>query len=165
MGQTVVPIVRRIFMIIGCLVPILIFPSCSADETQPDPSAGETVSEGKIKGPEKRFRSVSGAEAQTIINKNDDLIVIDVRTPQERNQVRIVGSQLVAIGDVLRGRLILDKDRPVLVICAVGGRSYIAGKALLAMGHQEVYNLDGGIEAWWRAGLPVETGPEKRRKD
>jgi len=64
----------------------------------------------------------------------------------------------------MRGRLDVPKEQPILVVCAIGGRSYIVSKTLLAMGHHEVYNLDGGIESWWRAGLPVETGSEDRKK-
>ena len=109
---------------------------------------------------EKIFRSIKGKEAQSLMETKDDLLVIDVRTPQERKQVRLAGSQLVPIGDVMRGRLKVPKEQPLLVICAVGGRSYIVSKTLIAMGHREIYNLDGGIEAWWRAGLPVETGAE-----
>lgn len=74
--------------------------------------------------------------------------------------MRLTNSQFVPIGEVMRGRLNVPKDTPLLVVCAVGGRSYIVSKALIAMGHKEIYNLDGGIEAWWRAGYPVETGPE-----
>jgi len=51
-----------------------------------------------------------------------------------------------------------------MLLCAVGGRSYIAGKVLISRGYREVYNLDGGIEAWRRAGFAVLKGPEDREK-
>lgn len=143
-------------------VGALIFSSCSAEEDKPAPSSA-VVSESQNQALKNTFRSVSGAEAQAMIEQNKNLLVIDVRTPQERAQVRLSGSELIPIGDVMRGRLTAPKDQPILVVCAVGGRSYIAGKALRAMGHQEVYNLDGGLEAWRRAQLPLETGPEDRK--
>jgi rhodanese-related sulfurtransferase len=43
----------------------------------------------------------------------------------------------------------------VFVYCAAGGRSAEAAAALKQLGHREVYNLAGGIDAWERAGLPV----------
>ncbi len=139
----------------------LLLMSCSAEENQPPPSP---VSPESVKPPvERQFRSISGLEAQSLIDQKEELLVLDVRTPQERSQVRISDSQLVPIGDVMRGRLAVPKEQPILVVCAVGGRSYVVGKALLAMGHQEVYNLEGGIEAWRRARLPVETGRESRQ--
>ena len=137
----------------------VVISSCNAENdgkqsATKDSKNSEKVTEQKI------FKSISTPEAQSLIEKNVDLLIIDVRTPQERKQVRLTNSTLVPIGDVMRGRLNVEKDQPLLVVCAVGGRSYIVSKALIAMGHREIYNLEGGIEAWWRAGYPVETGPE-----
>lgn len=95
-----------------------------------------------------------------MIKNRKDLQVIDVRTPQERKQFRIADTRLVPVGDVMRGVFNGDPDKPVMLICAVGGRSYIAGKVMYARGYRQVYNLEGGIESWRRAGLPVETDPE-----
>lgn len=106
------------------------------------------------------FRTISAVEAASIIEQNKDILILDVRTPQERKQVRITGSKLVPVGDVIRGKFETDADQPIMLVCAVGGRSYFAGKVMISRGYQEVYNLDGGIEAWRRVGLPVELGPE-----
>ncbi len=106
------------------------------------------------------FRTISAVEAASIIEQNKDILILDVRTPQERKQVRISGSKLVPVGDVIRGKFETDADQPIMLVCAVGGRSYFAGKVMISRGYQEVYNLDGGIEAWRRVGLPVEKGPE-----
>ncbi|MBT8361804.1 MAG: rhodanese-like domain-containing protein [Desulfobacterales bacterium] len=106
------------------------------------------------------FQSISVTEVYKLIEQKTDLSLIDVRTPQERKQMRIAGSRLVPVGDVIRGKVIFPPDKPVILVCAVGGRSYIAGKALVSRGFSRIYNMDGGIEAWRRAGLPLERGPE-----
>ena len=106
------------------------------------------------------FRTVSAAEAAELIRTRDNLEVIVVRTPQERRQLRIADTRLVPVGDVIRGVFEADPDKPLMLICAVGGRSYVAGKVMFARGYREIYNLEGGIESWRRAGLPLETGPE-----
>ena len=49
----------------------------------------------------------------------------------------------------------LQKDRPVLVYCASGGRSALSGKVLKDMGYTEVYNI-GGFKDWVEAGGEVE---------
>jgi thioredoxin len=49
----------------------------------------------------------------------------------------------------------LDKSRPVYVYCLSGGRSGAAAEALRAQGYQAI-NLQGGMTAWRKAGLPVE---------
>ena len=49
----------------------------------------------------------------------------------------------------------LSKDRPVILHCASGGRSALAGQTLRSMGYAEVYNL-GGFKDWVEAGGEVE---------
>jgi rhodanese-related sulfurtransferase len=49
----------------------------------------------------------------------------------------------------------LRQDKTVIVYCASGGRSALAGKTLLEMGYKDVRNL-GGFKDWAEAGLPVE---------
>ncbi len=48
----------------------------------------------------------------------------------------------------------LRRDRPVVVMCASGGRAALAAKTLKDMGFTEVYNA-GGFKDWQEAGLPV----------
>ena len=52
----------------------------------------------------------------------------------------------------------LPRDRPLLIICASGGRSGMASAHLNANGYIST-NVVGGMIAWQRAGLPVRRGP------
>jgi rhodanese-related sulfurtransferase len=52
----------------------------------------------------------------------------------------------------------LPKDRPLLVMCHVGGRSAAATAYLIRSGWTNAINVAGGIDAWERAGLPVRRG-------
>jgi len=103
----------------------------------------------------KIFRSIGPEEAMRLLQSRDDIVFLDVRTLQERSQGAIPGSKLVSIFDLVQGKLSLPKDKPVLLVCAVGGRSYAAGQVLSRQGYREVYNLSGGINAWYKAGLPI----------
>jgi rhodanese-related sulfurtransferase len=144
-----------------CLITLallLVSPGCSEGES----SAGLQGEEGQSAHPV--FRTISPAEAAAMIEARDDLLVIDVRTEPERQQVRIAETDFVPVGDVIRGVFRAEPDRPIMLLCAVGGRSYIAGKVLIGRGYREVYNLDGGIEAWRRAGFAVLSGPEERQE-
>jgi rhodanese-related sulfurtransferase len=105
--------------------------------------------------PAKLFKSISPLEANALLQKRNDVLFLDVRTPQERAQGAIAGSELVSIWDLIQGRISLPKDKAILLVCAVGGRSYAAGKILSQRGYQEVYNLSGGINAWYKQGLPI----------
>ena len=160
------------YLILLCLfVAVLLFlPGCSGGEDKQSQNSSQTTKQevsGTISSKTEKksssvFRTIKSPEAYELLKVKSDLVFLDVRTPQERNQARIEGSKLVEIGNVMRGKLSVPKDRPLLLVCAVGGRSWVAGKTLSAMGYQEVYNLDGGIEAWYRAGFPVELGPERK---
>jgi len=53
----------------------------------------------------------------------------------------------------------LPVDRPLLVVCHVGGRSAAVAGYLLRSGRANVVNVAGGMDAWQQAGLPVRRGP------
>jgi len=104
---------------------------------------------------EKIFRSISPVDAMRMLQQRDDIVFLDVRTPEERSRGYIPGSQLVSFNDVAMGKLPIPKDKAVLLVCAVGGRSYFAGQMLSTKGYKEVYNLSGGVKKWYQSGLPL----------
>ena len=57
----------------------------------------------------------------------------------------------------------LPDDRPLLVMCAVGGRSARATDFLVANGYPQAVNVAGGITAWNAAGLPGAHGTRRAR--
>lgn len=94
-------------------------------------------------------------QAQTLLKQKPDLMLLDVRTPEEFQQGHINQAQNVDFyqnfGDQLSK---LDKKREYLVYCAVGGRSAKAVNQMREQGFK-VYDLKGGLKAWLAAGLPV----------
>jgi rubrerythrin len=83
--------------------------------------------------------------------------LLDVRQPKEYEQGHMPGAKLIPIGDLERRLAELDRDTPIIVYCATGGRSRIAAQMLAGKGFGKVYNLSGGIKAWKRE---VAVGPE-----
>lgn len=83
--------------------------------------------------------------------------VVDVRTPQEFNAGHIQGAKNLDFYSAQFGAEVskLDKNKPVYVYCAVGGRSASAAGMLVKQGFTKVYDLAGGIESWKRAGKKV----------
>ena len=53
----------------------------------------------------------------------------------------------------------LPADRPLLVVCHLGGRSGAVAGYLIRAGRTDVVNVAGGMDAWESAGLPVRRGP------
>lgn len=82
--------------------------------------------------------------------------LLDVREPFEfSGDGHIEGAHLIPLS-ALNGRLNeIPKDRPVVCICRSGNRSMFAAEMLQRSGHENVYNLGGGMFGWRRAGLPV----------
>ncbi len=83
--------------------------------------------------------------------------VVDVREPSEYAQGRVPGVVPIPMGQ-LPGRLgELDREAPVLVVCASGGRSSAMTDVLTAAGF-DAASVAGGTNAWIEAGRPVERG-------
>ncbi len=101
------------------------------------------------------LRNISPAEAKQLIEEHDRLLILDIRTPEERAQGTIADSTLVSIWDIAYNRERFPTDKPLLLFCATGGRSFMAGQLLARRGYREIYNLSGGIVDWHRQGLPV----------
>lgn len=72
--------------------------------------------------------------------------LLDVRTPEEWANGKIASSKCVNFMDASFKKNIeaLDKNKPVFVYCAAGGRSTKAKKVLQEAGFKEIYNLVGG---------------------
>jgi rhodanese-related sulfurtransferase len=51
----------------------------------------------------------------------------------------------------------MDRDKKWLIFCASSGRSAMATVVLQEMGFKNVKNINGGMNAWKAAGLPVTT--------
>ena len=88
--------------------------------------------------------------------------LIDVRTPEEFHEIRAVGARNLPL-DTLTSTSMLQarttpEEQPLYLICAVGGRSGWACEMTMAAGYDNVVNVEGGTQAWYLAGLPVERG-------
>jgi rhodanese-related sulfurtransferase len=105
----------------------------------------------------RKYRALAPTEAVRVMNQ-DGALVLDVREDNEFTGGRIAGARHIPLG-VLKKR-VADierfKESPVLVYCRTGARSAVAASQLVAAGFTDVTNLQGGIQAWQSAGLPVK---------
>jgi rhodanese-related sulfurtransferase len=90
--------------------------------------------------------------------RQGDVPLIDVRQPEEWEEVRAPGAVLIPLADVAERIEEIPADDTVYVICKSGGRSAKAAELLRARGIDAV-NVAGGTMAWVEAGHPVESGP------
>lgn len=96
------------------------------------------------------------AAMQYINHKN--ALVLDVREQNEYDAGHILNSKLIPVGKILEriGELEKYRERPVVVVCRSGQRSASACAVLGKQGFAQAYNLNGGVMAWQKAGLPLE---------
>lgn len=82
--------------------------------------------------------------------------LLDVRQDDEWQAGHIEGAQHVPLGQLAASLADVPTDRPVVTVCRSGHRSAIAARGLSARGIR-AENLDGGVEAWAKAGYPLRT--------
>jgi rhodanese-related sulfurtransferase len=86
--------------------------------------------------------------------KDDDVVIIDVRTSTEYNEEHLPNALNIDLNtEDMRNQVSkLDKSKKYLLYCRSGQRSQIASNIFIELGINKVYLLKGGIEAWKDAG-------------
>lgn len=136
-------------IILVLISAVLVLTGCSSSGGGNSSSAGSGVADGAI--------SVMDFKSKMDEMSNEQLI--DLRTHGELHSIGpLAGAQNL---DYNAGRLngalsSLNKEAPVMVYCASGGRSAKAYTLLKQFGFKEVYDMEGGIRAWQQAGYPTE---------
>ncbi len=83
-----------------------------------------------------------------------DFHLLDVREDDEWTAGHIEGAQHIPLGQLGERLAELPTGRRVVAVCRSGGRSGAAVRALKQRGY-DAENLDGGVTAWSKAGLPL----------
>ena len=91
--------------------------------------------------------------------ENEDLQLVDVRTPEEIEAGMIEGAENIDFRNPeFRNNIDkLDKNKPIAVYCGAGGRSGKTGALLQELGFKEIYDLTGGFSLWEAEEFPVAT--------
>jgi rhodanese-related sulfurtransferase len=94
-----------------------------------------------------------------------DVLILDVREPDEYNAMHIRGSLFAPRGilesaaewgfDDTIPELVKARDREVVIVCRSGNRSVLAGRTLQLMGYQKVKSLKTGLRGWNDYELPM----------
>ena len=94
--------------------------------------------------------------ADAAVSVEGGALLLDVREPDEWEAGHAPGAQHIPLGQLGARFEELPKDRSIVCVCRVGGRSARATEALRGAGY-DVVNLTGGMQAWAAAGQPVVT--------
>ncbi len=100
-------------------------------------------------------------EVNEYLNEGNNPVLLDVRGLDEWERGHLKRSVHIPRGELeYKAELAMpDKSREVIVICAGGVRSLLAGETLKALGYEKVISMDGGYGDWEDAHLPAEIPP------
>jgi len=101
-------------------------------------------------------KDVTAKDAKALMDKNKNIFLLDVRTPQENSQGRLPGTVLIPINEIERRIAEVPKNKTIMVYCAVGSRSKPVAEFLSRNGYKDVYNMTDGIVGWYRNGFPLQ---------
>jgi len=122
------------------------------------------------------YTNVDVSTARQMIEEGE-VFLLDVRTPAEFNTAHIEGAVLIPLKNVpaqdpvelpaeelLEARISeVPNDKKILVHCKTGGRSATACNLLINASYENVYNMEGGINAWMISGYSVDVGAIKAK--
>ena len=104
------------------------------------------------------FYRITISEAKEMMN-DGETVVIDVRNPDEYQGGHVPGATLIPVNSVFARREELPADKKIIFVCAVGQRSALASEMAAAAGlpADRIYNMEGGTDAWRKAGEAIES--------
>ncbi|MFP4322195.1 MAG: rhodanese-like domain-containing protein [Anaerolineales bacterium] len=101
--------------------------------------------------------ALSAADVRAKLDDKSQIMIVDVRTPDEHKSGVINGARLIPLQKLEAQMSKLPQDREIICVCRSGARSGTAARKLKAAGYNAV-NMKGGMLAWERAGYPVKRG-------
>ena len=120
-------------------------------------SAGTTLGQTFQQKPVTNLTTIDSKGAKALLAQQPKVIILDVRTPPEfagghlKNALNLDYNQ----PDFANRLAQLDKNRPYLVYCAVGGRSSKAARLMQQMGFKQIINVSEGYTSLKKAGVAV----------
>lgn len=93
--------------------------------------------------------------------KDPELLVLDVRSPEEYAAGHVPGAVNVPYDQVAARLAEIPKDKDVVLYCRSGRRTGIAAEVLESNGYTRLRRLQGDLEAWMKAGRPIEAAARK----
>ena len=102
-------------------------------------------------------REISVADASA--KRDAGAFILDVREPDEWNQVHIPGATLIPLGELASRVNEVPTDQEIVVVCRSGNRSQQGRDILLSAGLEQVTSMAGGMNQWSAAGFETASGP------
>ena len=136
-----------IITILIALISILMLSGCKFTNEAPLDSSPE--SQEQTPAETATYIKITPEQAKEIMDTEDDIVILDVRTQEEFDTGHIEDAVLIPNTEIRDKAedILKDKDQTILVYCRSGNRSQMAAAELISMGYTKVYDF-GGIIDW-----------------
>lgn len=114
-----------------------------------------------VQDAKKRVRETNVADVKARLDREDPIVLVDVREDHEWNEGHLPGAVHLGRGILERDaeERFPDKSAEIVLYCGGGFRSALAADNLQKMGFTKVLSMDGGIRGWREAGHPTVKSP------
>ena len=143
------PQILRLVPIAILLIGMMLAGCTAAPEVETLPAPAEN-------SPANTWEEISVAEAEARYSAG--AFMLDVRQPEEWEEIHIPGATLIPLGELSQRLGELPKDQEIVVYCRSGNRSKSGAEILAKTGFSGVTSMAGGITQWSTAGYPTESG-------
>ena len=109
-------------------------------------------------------KEIDAAELKDMMDSDENIQLLDVRSQEEFAQGFIEGGELVPLHTIPLKVNDLSKDKTIVIYCRSGARSAQACMFLSQNTDIEAINLRGGIISWSQAGFDVARTDEKQEQ-
>lgn len=122
---------KKIFLILSLIFALFVIAGCSKKEDK------------------STYTKISAEEAKKMMDENEDIIILDVRTEEEYQEGHIKEAVLIPDNEITEKAesILTDKSATILVYCRSGRRSANASRELNELGYTNIYDF-GGINDW-----------------
>jgi adenylyltransferase/sulfurtransferase len=90
---------------------------------------------------------ITPQELKDKLDAGDSIELIDVRTPDKHASYNI-GGKLIPLEELPQRLAEIDRTKPIVTYCTMGGRSMRALQYLISEGFSDIKSLDGGMTRW-----------------
>lgn len=101
------------------------------------------------------IEQITPSELKKKMSRDKELVVLDVRSPQEYATGHIKGTRLLPLANLSQRINEVPQSATVVCVCRSGARSMVASELLVKAGYKNVINMSGGMMAWAMAKLPM----------
>lgn len=147
------------FIRVTVVIFSMIAASCVAAEPAPQPKWMTSPAKELVDKARAATQQVSIKDLKDAIDANKEMVILDVREPNEYDVAHIPDAINVPRGllEFSIWTVVPNKEEKIFVYCKTGARAALATKLLNEMGYKNAVAVNTGGVAWVQAGYPVKT--------